>query len=211
MRIVLFIFLAVSTASFTHQPDTYVVPISGDGFTAKVEAYISEKQIKTKPHLTYHWLKSKKIFTTTGGYSGLLLHGSYISHYTDGALLEKGFFKNGLKNGNWQSWHQNGKTKEVTSYKSGQLHGAFEKFNENGQLIARGNFKNGKRHGLYVVYENDKVVSEQTYKNGIEIAPKLRKVPKEALKSEKDDKGSDVPKEQTPKKDKKSKGEKTSK
>ncbi len=161
--------------SFADKPETYIIPISGDGYSATVEAYQSEVKIRVNNELTYYWVKSKKIHSTVGGYSGLLLHGQFKSSYQDGQLKEKGHYKNGLKTGVWKQWHTNGELKEVLTYRMGRLHGKALKYDQEGRLILSGQYKKGKRHGEHIIYEEGKVSRKTIYKKGDELTPKEKK------------------------------------
>jgi len=76
--------------------------------------------------------------------------GKLIRYSDDGQLLEKGSFKNGLREG------------EYVFY-----------WSMSGRLGSKGRYKNGKKEGVWVDYTYDGKVSmfAGTYKNGKNIAP----------------------------------------
>ncbi len=168
MRALLYILVLMTMNSFAGKPETYVIPISGDGYSATVEAYQSEVNIKVDNELTYYWVKSKTIHSSVGGYSGLLLHGQFKSSYSDGQIKEQGQYRNGLKHGVWKQWYTNGELKEVLTYRSGKLNGKALKYDPEGRLLLSGKYKKGKRHGEYLIYEEGKISSKKTYKKGVE-------------------------------------------
>jgi antitoxin component YwqK of YwqJK toxin-antitoxin module len=82
----------------------------------------------------YFWYKSQKILTTQGGSSGNLLHGEYLSYYTNSQLCEQGQFKRGLKNGKWSYWNSNGTLIKQEKWKNGLQKGEQLVFDSLGKL-----------------------------------------------------------------------------
>jgi len=181
IQLILIILLS-QNSSFADKPKTYIVPLKEGLYTLKVEAYVSPISIKAKNNRTYFWLKSKAVHSSVGGYSGLLLHGSYESFYTSNQLRVQGQFKSGLKIGEWQTRHENGLIKEIHTYKHGRLHGLIKKYDNNGQILLKGRYKHGKRHGTHIIYSNGLKTSVDRYKNGQIQDPKI---PKEKNNSKK--------------------------
>lgn len=80
-------------------------------------------------------------------YKNGLEDGEYIAKKKDGTLLERRFFKDGLKQGIHRSWFTNGKDKLYSEFKNGiyindrwewhdnGIPAVYEKFDENGKIL----------------------------------------------------------------------------
>lgn len=98
-----------------------------DGY-AEVHVLVSTKVKRSYPNRSYYWLKGTDLIITTGGWSGRLLHGPFISYYDNGQLKNQGELKHGLKSGEWREWDRSGNLIRITSFKNGLLHG-YSSFN----------------------------------------------------------------------------------
>lgn len=76
------------------------------------------------------------------------LNGSY-SRYCNNILIEKGAFKNGLKDGEWLTYSTKGKLIRMISYDSGTINGKVELYYLSGKLKLAGQFENGKKTGSW--------------------------------------------------------------
>lgn len=80
---------------------------------------------------------------------------------TTGILIE------GKKEGIWRWYRTNGQLITKAEFKNGLKNGFFEDYFYNGQIGAKGNYKNGVRHGLWQFYGSDgRLTGSQRYKDG---------------------------------------------
>jgi len=99
---------------------------------------------------------------------GELILDSYneITSLSDGKLLEKGFYKNGLKNGEWlyYTWDlidncfyglSNLDDKIILNYKNGILVGKYQCYYNNNQIKTQGNYLNNKKNGSWIFFEEN--------------------------------------------------------
>lgn len=162
----------------------------------------SNKKIKFKKEATYYWYKAGKIHKNYNDFDGTVLHGFYQKKkLATKELVEKGFFKYGLKHGVWKNWFVNGNLKNLELWNKGLRNGNYSSFDNNGTLLIKGNYKKGKKDGVWIDYLKKDTV---TYNNGSLIIKK-KKSQKSFFKSifKKKDKNN-IPKKQANKKKKKS-------
>lgn len=117
-------------------------------------------KIKTKPHLTYHWYKNRKIFTNQGGIGGQVLDGKYLCYSHDDKLIEDGWFYRGLKHGTWKRWDDKGDLLYQKNYYKGLLQGKSVFYFDGlpGKII---NYKKGKAVDS-VQDSKEKIVAEKS-------------------------------------------------
>jgi hypothetical protein len=135
-------------------------------YSEKIEFTYSDKIVKTKINLKYHWIKNQKVLITQGGYSGKLLHGNYEAFYSNKNLMEKGSFKLGLKDGHWIYWRIDGSIEKSEYWKNGKQIKYSVLYSTEGKDSLRTPYKNGLKHGkVYEVFgNNEKHV--RTFKKG---------------------------------------------
>lgn len=123
----------------------------------KEEFEVTDLKIKPKINRKYFWYRAGRIHSSVGGYNGLLINNEYKRFYENHDLLEKGTFKNGVKQGVWYLWHPNGNISEKLRYNNdGLLHGYYAMLDDSGDLITKGIYNKGKKHGKWIDYqEND--------------------------------------------------------
>ncbi len=83
---------------------------------------------KVRPDVYYTWYLRNSFTSTQGGYEGTLLHGSYTKILRDNTLLEKGQFREGLKDGEWITWHNQGATEGISRWDRGKPTGRTAQF-----------------------------------------------------------------------------------
>ena len=101
--------------------------------------------------------------------------GQVFSLYDDGKKKEEGTYKNGKPDGLWKEWYENGQKKYEGSFKDGFRNGFWSYWNEEGEKTSEINYKNGKKNGLrfyWWEYDNDKIMTEEIYKDGEIISDK---------------------------------------
>jgi antitoxin component YwqK of YwqJK toxin-antitoxin module len=163
----------------------------------KANVLLSEvKKLRVNSAKVYYWHHNNSIKSNQGDYKGRLLDGNYEVITKDGALITKGFFKQGTKNGVWKKWNQqgqlistetwlkgmkngvckkfqNGVINEKLSYAKNRINGRYQKF-ENGHLIEKRTYKNGALHGKQILYQSDTVLSVTTFKKGVVVVKEKR-------------------------------------
>lgn len=165
--------------------------VTVDHDTLKIVAGILEESVEIKPdyRLYYYWYKSSEIKRTRGGFSGKILHGSYIEYFSDKSIRIKGEFLLGLKTGEWKEWKPNGELVSIANWFKGIKHGIYREFDDEGHIITEGVYKKGLKQGTWVFYEKEEVVKKIAYKDGEEIDnTKVTKSKKHTNKSKKDKK-----------------------
>lgn len=126
--------------------------------------------------------------------------GNYISYQLESyELLEKGAYKNGLKEGYWETYQPNSTDiQQKANYSHGKLEGTLTSYYLNGNILAEGIMKNDKKTGEWIWYfengatqcsvnyiedkkegsqlfwsESGNPAKEEIYKNGDLVSEKL--------------------------------------
>lgn len=148
-RALIFIILSLPFLAFSQEIKDYsnTFHIKMDGLSYKFDVLDSdERGVKNYDNSkSYFWYKSQKILTTQGGSSGNLLHGDFLSYYTNSQLCEQGQFKRGLKNGKWSYWNSKGILIKQENWRNGDQKGKQLEFDSLGKLqkiLKFGFFKN---------------------------------------------------------------------
>jgi hypothetical protein len=143
---------------------------------SSVHAHVLEEREprRVDPSARYYWYNRNSIFSSQGGFSGRLLHGTYTSYYAGKGLQCKGEFFKGLKTGTWLRWYNNGIISERLHYKNGLLHGASEYYDTSGSLTMRIYYRKGARAGKTTIFSQDNHDSVIRYKNGV-VVPDIKK------------------------------------
>jgi antitoxin component YwqK of YwqJK toxin-antitoxin module len=131
---------------------------------------------KVRPDIYYTWYLRNNFTSTQGGYEGTLLHGSYTKILRDNTLLEKGQFREGLKDGEWITWHDRGATEGISQWDQGKQQGDQSSYDAAGMLQQSQTFRNGKQHGketIYLPYPGSSIKTRQvrTRKKGALTGP----------------------------------------
>jgi len=81
--------------------------------------------------------------------------------------LSTGILIEGKREGIWRWYHTNGQLITKAEFKNGIRNGFFEDYFYNGQMGAQGDYKNGVRHGHWKFYGQDGSLRvSQRYKDG---------------------------------------------
>ncbi|MBD3906857.1 hypothetical protein NAL32_13205 [Chryseobacterium sp. Ch-15] len=92
--------------------------------------------------------------------------GAKKAYFFNGKLSSNGTIKNLKENGFWQYWHPNGKKAREGEFVDGKPNGTHKYWYENGDLRAIGNWKNGVYDGKWEMYQPNKEIVIQVYKDG---------------------------------------------
>eukprot|EP00746_Dinoflagellata_sp_MGD_P033596 gnl/MRDRNA2_/MRDRNA2_180189_c0_seq1.p1 gnl/MRDRNA2_/MRDRNA2_180189_c0~~gnl/MRDRNA2_/MRDRNA2_180189_c0_seq1.p1 ORF type:complete len:239 (+),score=8.41 gnl/MRDRNA2_/MRDRNA2_180189_c0_seq1:115-831(+) len=174
MKHILFVgFILISLSLVGQEPVTHnTIVVNEESVTHKFQTSQELLDTKTKDDIHYYWFKSNELHSTSGSYSGHLLHGPYNAYYLTKQLKEQGSFEKGVKTGDWKSWYENGEIEEVARYKNGRLHGKVTRYNVAGEKVLEADYKNGLLDGEMVSYERGKLLQKTYYKEGIQIEEK---------------------------------------
>lgn len=63
-----------------------------------------------------------------------LHHGLYINYYPSGALMDSGYYRNGLREGHWEEWLNNGTVKASGTYQHGRRIKSWSYYDSSGRL-----------------------------------------------------------------------------
>lgn len=129
----------------------------------RYEFYTVPKKVTPKKDRVYYWFKGGAVHNTEYGFSGELLHDSFLKYYHSNQLAESGRFKNGLKEGDWKTWYENGVLQSDTEWDNGQKDGEYLSYDKTGFLTEKGYYSNGLKTGKWINY-----ISKDTlkYRNG---------------------------------------------
>jgi len=114
---------------------------------------------------TLYW--DDGVLMATGFYKNIKVKDSIWTMYgTDGALVVRLTFKDGIKNGKEAKYFRNGRFSEVLTWKDGVKDGVWRWYYDNGQVRMETKYKMKKRDGLFrVYYETGKFYIEGRYVN----------------------------------------------
>ena len=76
--------------------------------------------------------------------SGIKGEGECKKWYSNGQILQHGFWKNGKLEGEFKIWYNNGQMWAHSFYEDGKLEGEFKKWNENGKIETHALYKDGR-------------------------------------------------------------------
>ncbi|TKG88107.1 hypothetical protein EYV94_27625 [Puteibacter caeruleilacunae] len=132
---------------------------------------------KISNRCVYYWYEQGKIHQNQGGFSGLLLEGSFEKCTLTGFLIEKGEFKGGLKNGEWKKWDLKGNLIYSEYWKDGYREGPSWEYDATNKKVTTCNYKNSMLHGEYKIMVGDSLVKSLKYNKGRLIVkkPKVKK------------------------------------
>ncbi len=145
------------------EPTTREVVISLPDSTIRAQVLIKREEIEAQGSLEYFWYKKGVIKSNIGGFTGELLHGSYIIFDNNQNMITKGQIEKGLKTGAWKKWDSEGKLISTEEYKSGERHGNKTFYDKDGNIKQIIEFKNGK---ATVKKEKEKKEKKRTEKTG---------------------------------------------
>lgn len=163
---IIFLFFCSGSFSKNEYPETRRVLIINDTCVEEVSVLVAQKaDVQLIPSISYHWYREHYIGINQGGYSGVLLHGSYKRYAKGGKLLKSGMFHMGVKQGLWILWDDKGNMKSEESYEQGLKHGKVRLY-EDGILQQEEDYVKGHLHGKLKRYQNGQLIEELKYKQG---------------------------------------------
>ncbi len=150
-----------------------------DGSTKEVGEFKDDKYI-----IKSAWNQQGEVMVQNG-------NGEYISYYEESDKeLEKGLFKNGLREGTWLVYYPNSIiVQQESNYKNGNLDGRNVVYYSNGNIISEGNLEADKKVGEWkwyyesgqlqctINYEDDKKQGDQIFwsESGKEVKKEIYK------------------------------------
>lgn len=142
------------------------------GYNYSFYVEYQNEEVRTNDDLVYYWFDNGEINQNRGGYSGLLLQGSYEKTTIGGKLIEKGSFENGLKNGQWKKWNVDGDLVELLVWKRGTRHGKYWSFDPptNARTIAC--YKNNLLNGWMMSFQADSLTKKTKFRKGNVVSKK---------------------------------------
>ncbi len=101
-------------------------------------------------------------------FAGGLFNGAY-EHHRNNVLVEKGAYKEGVKNGLFTTYYSDGTVKEEKPITDGKVDGMVKSYYTDGSLEKEKGYKNGKEHGpeRYLEYGSDKPRIDRNWFEGV--------------------------------------------
>lgn len=139
------------------QPSVWDAPkyqkISLDSGDSLVEFRITDLDKNADVSKTYYWYKANEIQKTKGGVAGKPLHGEYEVFTSDGQIITKGSFDDGLKTGIWLRWNENQLGSQI-EFDQGIPNGNY-KYYRAGKVVEEGQYLSGNKNGRVIFYDQD--------------------------------------------------------
>jgi len=101
-----------------------------------------------------------------------LRQGHWEKRQDNGRLLYEGTFKDGKPVGEWKRYHPGGQVKAVIEYHGDTAQ--TQLFDEWRKKVAEGAYVNEKKEGRWMIYNNDRLVADETYSKGEKNGPAHR-------------------------------------
>lgn len=92
--------------------------------------------------------------------------GKVFEKFKNEQLKLIGYYNEGLKTGIWENYQENGQILGKKSFQKGLLNGLYEKYNKEGKKIKIAEYKNDNLDGIYKTFEEEKLTSKGSYKEG---------------------------------------------
>ena len=93
--------------------------------------------------------------------------GAWIKKDVDGKLIYQATFKDDKPVGEMKRFHPNGQVKAILNFKEGSNESDAQLFDEKGKLIAAGIYDGQRKSGEWKYLSDGKVISTETYQNGL--------------------------------------------
>lgn len=164
LKIGLSVFFVICVlGAFAEKPLTHSATTEENGRVYQYSIVYQEISIKVKPFVTYFWHRNGQLRSTTGDYSGNVLHGVSQEFDKSGRLMEKGTYHYGTKDGIWKSWDRNGKIIRLEKWNRGLL--CWRK-SYDGPRYTLENFKKNQLNGRKIIWSAGQKKSIEHFKNG---------------------------------------------
>ena len=133
-------------------------PVEGEHriIDGRKSEYIQAQFVKGMYDGKYESYKYNKL-VEKGGYKEGLRNGSWIEYYSDGAIKSEKTFSNGKLDGMLKTYFTDGKTESKKEYKNGVEHGIEQRWHwETGKMTVDANYADGKPDGKQTrhIYSN---------------------------------------------------------
>ncbi len=112
-------------------------------------------------YVLYQRAEKKQIVKCLFPIQNGLINGEAVFLGTEGELLSKGLYKEGLKTGKWNGYSDHGVLLQEENYLEGKLHGRYQHVG-----VVDGEYINGKKEGEWRYYKNGYLAQLQNYKDG---------------------------------------------
>ena len=101
--------------------------------------------------------------TDANGYK----QGIWKKYHPNGELRYEGEFKDNQPVGEWKRYHGNGNLQAILNYSDASDSTFSALYDQKGKLIAKGCFISEKKEGLWEFFQENKLISESNFRNGV--------------------------------------------
>lgn len=105
-----------------------------------------------------------KTIVSEENYKNGLLHGVFITYFSEGKKAETAHYKNGKFHGNVLRYSSEGVLLDDLHYENGKLHGPAKYYNVAGKLVRKGTYENDQKVGNWEYFENGETISAKKVK-----------------------------------------------
>ncbi|MBN2789145.1 MAG: hypothetical protein JXR69_03045 [Candidatus Delongbacteria bacterium] len=160
-----------SQSNFLNAQDELLrhITIKADGYCHLFYVPYSIKKVNVEDDVTYYWFANGEVHQNTGGYSGQLLQSIYQKTTFGGSLIEKGTFKNGVKDGVWKIWDLDGNLVKIENWKKGFKDGKAYIIDPVAEKEVITGYKDDQKHGWELQFQNDSLIMKERFKHGVKI------------------------------------------
>ncbi len=163
---------------------TNAISLEKEGYVYKINTLVEAIDRPCESKITYHWYWKHALHSNKGGYSGLLLHGSYEKFDRNNRLCEKGYFQLGSKHGIWKKWDFAGNLESVETWKNGQKHGETHLY-KNGVLNTTQHYVHHQLDGQSTVIQDSCILVSRYKKGELKKQHIVEKYPEKKKRKEK--------------------------
>lgn len=149
-------------------PFVHSVNSEENGRVYQYSVIFQEMKFKKNSLVTYFWHRNGQLRSTSGDYSGNILHGSFQEFDKSGKMLEKGTYYFGAKDGEWKSWNRDGVIIKLEKWNRGFLHQRI-RYNLPGFVLEK--YKHNQLNFRRIVLNNNEKDSVEHYRNGKIVVP----------------------------------------
>lgn len=120
-----------------------------------------------RPHGKYTLLHASGETAVKATYRHGELHGLHRTYNEAGRLSAQKTYRKGVLHGSFKEYHANRRLKLTATYRDGKLHGAYHVRAADGSTLVKTSYKHGLRDGTFKAWEGSRVVTKQTWRNGV--------------------------------------------
>lgn len=105
--------------------------------------------------------------------------GVWVKKYETDTVRYKGQFRDNRPYGTFKYFYETGLKKAITTYSDDGIIARTTSFHENGKIMSKGKFINQKKDSIWLFYSelDEKLLSSETYKNGLLDGPSISYYP----------------------------------